>query len=335
MNTTHETREESKNATIKTFAIIGFVVVAVLGLWLAVQVVRFVPTAFSTLASVVDGVGESDETFVVSTDRNIVNSGEAVRVMWTELKDDGAYTFSYQCIEGVTVETRNGDGDIIPLACDTDTSVAAGDYAIDVIVSAENRRFTDVPFSVNFLPEDERAPTLGQNGLVTVVNATVSQSDELADENEDGNTETESTDTTGGVTQVPTTVTTIPASDPNGFTDLAITYLGVGSLSDNDVFTPRANLDNDLRGAVRFEVKNIGTKTSGFWTFKAELPTAQGFTYDSSLQDALKPNERSVITLGFDTLATPGSRRISASVAGVGDQNLSNNAFNWSVQIVE
>ena len=100
--------------------------------------------------------------------------------------------------------------------------------------------------------------------------------------------------------------------------------------SDNN-FTRTATIDNDVRGAFQFEVKNIGTKTSDDWEFTATLTSGTEFEADN--QQPLKPNERSVITLGFDAVGDTGVQFFGATVAGGSDRNENNNAFTWAVEI--
>lgn len=338
---------ESKNAAIKMLAIIGFIVVVVASVWVAVQVVRFVPTAFSSLASIADGIYGQRIDFIVATEKNIVNSGDSFAISWTNLGRPGTYVFSYRCAEGVSAEVRNLEGNIVPVDCGVKLPLAARDQTTDVIFTSEKRRFADVPFSVSFIPTGELEASEERNELVTVINAAISQSSDIAintedaegDENteeENGNDTNDETDVTGGTTQTtPVTTTIFPVSDPNGTTDLQITYLGIGTFNKpTERFTPGTEIDNDKRSAVRFEVKNIGTKTSGDWTFEADL--LQSYTYNSPSQAPLRPNERAVITLGFDEITqTTGTRNIKVTVSGGNDINSNNNSFDWAVKVVD
>ncbi len=61
------------------------------------------------------------------------------------------------------------------------------------------------------------------------------------------------------------------------------------------IFTGK--IKTEEAGAIQFEVKNYGTKTSEKWTFDVKLP--DGSTYTSKKQAPLKPNERAVLTIGF------------------------------------
>jgi hypothetical protein len=133
-------------------------------------------------------------------------------------------------------------------------------------------------------------------------------------------------------TPKPVTTTVYPSSNPNGFTDLKVTTLGSGALT-NGVFTYTPKYDSDMRSALRFDIKNIGTKTSDTWSFSINLPDGQKYT--SEAQTALKPNEHVEFTIGFglgdeDTLA-----KITTTVKTANDPNSKNNTSVWSVVVTD
>src|SRR3989344_5263822 len=98
--------EDQKTAVIKALAIVGFIVALMFVAWLAVQAVRLVPVAFNTLASIANGLRNTDEKpdFALTTGTTLVNTGETLAISWTEPGTDGAYTFSYHCTDGVVTE---------------------------------------------------------------------------------------------------------------------------------------------------------------------------------------------------------------------------------------
>jgi hypothetical protein len=95
-----------------------------------------------------------------------------------------------------------------------------------------------------------------------------------------------------------------PASDPNGDVDLEVSILATGIIHpQKKTFIEQDFMDINDRGAVRFQVKNIGTKTSEEWKYRVNLPTDPDHTYDSDEQMGLKPGERIEYTLQFDSLS--------------------------------
>ena len=97
-------------------------------------------------------------------------------------------------------------------------------------------------------------------------------------------------------------------------------------------FVTKATFDKDDTAAFRFEVKNIGTKTSNDWTYTLALPGDTEYISDN--QTALTPNERVVFTVGFEpTSDTKNSVKIGGTVKTDTDANTKNNSFDWSVKV--
>jgi len=346
----NQVTSEQKDSVTKTFAILGFVAAILFAVWLAVQVVSIIPSAFSSLASIADGVYNynEDSSLTVATKNSVVNSGEAFTLTWTDMRIPGTYTFSYMCMGGVSVEVRTTQEGIVALDCGTQFSTQE-DTTIDIIVNSEKQRFLDITYTVVFTPKNPKAEGTKKDGQITIVNATIPTYTEVAEETEEpettegvvaGESTTEEPETpstgTGLVAGTPTVteeiIYEIPVSNPNGKVDLQVTYLGVGSLV-GKTFRREADIDVDEQGAFRFAVQNIGTKTSDTWTFDATLPS--GIEYTSKSQVELKPNEKAVITIGFEGLTQVGVERFGAEISTDEDVNKNNNSFTWAVNVVK
>ncbi|MBI4086381.1 hypothetical protein HY416_00145 [Candidatus Kaiserbacteria bacterium] len=350
--------ERQKTTIIKTLAIIGFIVALVFVAWLAVQAVRLAPAAFDTLGSIAASFRNEQTQFTLSTDTTLLNTGEILTVSWTRAGADGTYAFSYQCTDGVVAEIRDESGNLSKVECDTNVPLGKNTESAAVVFSSERSRYADVPYTIEFTPDGEEPqaqtakvtvvnPAVSEDGLATTDNGTVAEEDNndsappeprpepTPEPEETSDPEPPSADIPPvQYRTVPVVVTKMPESDPSGFTDLAATFIGVGTYdTSTKIFTPHSSLEEDERGALRFEVKNIGTKTSDVWYFSATLPTDADFTYKSSANAPLKPNERQIITLQFDDVSKDGSERISATVTGGGDINAANNSFSKTVDI--
>jgi len=341
----NQATHESKTVVIKTLAIIGFIATITLSVWVAVQVVRVIPNAFSSsLASIADSISNyrTVDELVVTTEKSIVNTGESFEILWNDLEREGNYHFTYVCVEGVSLDIRAADGNVVHMNCTDTLTVPENVHSIEVLASSEKRRFTDVPFSVAFTDLDTDDELFSEDSKVTVVNATIPQSADLAADNSTSEEEitvvtpqptpAEEAPTPAKPITIETSVSFLPTSHEDGFTDLKMSYLGVGSLDDN-VFTPKATFVTGTKGALKFEVKNIGTKTSDDWTFTATLPS--GFVFNSDTQAALKPNERAEFTLGFDVVAEESTQKIKATLTEENDTNETNDSFNWSVKVTD
>ena len=341
--------EESKTAAIKTLAIIGFIAAVLLGLWIAINVIQFLPTAFKNLASIADGLYGRGSAFSITTEKAILNAGEPFKIQWTNVSKDGEYTISYQCANGVSVEARANDGTIVSLACGKALTIPQGNLengkeTLELMLKSEKQRFTDVLFTVAFYPDAADTALYEKNIAITVVNATIPQggvpqggiTPKPTDNNPTSTKPVATKPTTNkptGYYTVPVTTTTYPISNPNGYTDLDVKLIGVGTIS-NGVFHAKSTLDTNDEVALQFSVKNIGTKTSSNWTYKVTFPTNDG-TYTSSHQSPLLPQERAITTIRFTTDDKTGTETARVGVTGGNDSKSGNNTASKSVKIVK
>lgn len=337
---------------MKSLAIAGFVAIILVIAWSAVQVISFLPSAFTSLASLADGVYENQPVEItLVAEESIVNADEPVTVRWSNVSAAGTFALSYACTDGISLNVVSEAGN---QNLDCDTNYNLGDVQETTLsVESEKNRFTDVTYQIGFVPATSETVTVVSEDVLTVVNASISpalivETTDVSDEETDEATaeevvteeeveateeDTPSTPVAPAPEVVEEFVFEIPVSNPNGFVDLSVTYLGVGRLTSGNAFVPGSDIDNDSRGAFQFEVKNIGTKTSDEWEFTAELPT--GGEYDSPEQDPLRPNERSVLTLGFDfPNDDTGIAMFRVAIDEDNDNNRNNDRFDWAVNVV-
>ena len=339
---TPQVPEEKKDALTKTFAIAGFAAIIIFIVWLAVQVVQIAPNAFSSLASLADSVYNYDvnQELVVSTNNTVINAGESFTLNWSELAGTGEYTFSYACTEGVALEIKNADGQVVSQACDTQLALGK-ETTLDILVASGQHRFVDVALAITYANEGDEEDMKKTAKTVTIVNAAIpangiAEVEEEVEEEEEvvvSNPKPTTIPKPPVYTTVPKVTYVIPVSNPNGFVDLQVTYLGIGTLSGTK-FTPAMTLDLDSsNAAMQFEIKNIGTKTSASWSYEAELPA--DINYTSPTQKELKPNERAIITLGFDGLTQDGIETVRIEATTSGDKSTANNTVTKTVQVVD
>ena len=216
-----------------------------------------------------------------------------------------------------------------------------------VAIDSEKDRYADVLYTVAFLRTNDTAPRAEGSALISVMNADISDdmlpeeplvavTEGVSEEETAGETVTEETlveEIVVEETPVPPTppvtpqfeqefIYAIPTSDPNGRTDLSVRFLAAGDIIGNTFFA--GPLVAEENGAIQFEVKNFGTKTSNEWDFEIEMPN--GSTYESGDMSPLKPNERAVLTIGF-TAADVSEHDFIVTVDTVGDQNGRNDTF--------
>jgi hypothetical protein len=328
-----------KDAWLKSFAVAGFIAIIILLAWLSIKLVSTLPNAVSSLASIADTVYNYKKPEVnISSSKGSISTGETVNFSWEIPSQSGTFTIKNDCIEGVSV-TLNGS---IVLPCDNEFNLGSIS-GVDIAISSERFRFVDVPFLIGFVPNTSDVATATSSRSVTVTNISIAADSGTTVEVTppsvvipDVVEETPTTPTTPATPDTPVTtppqyvtvktpIYTIPVSNPNGYVDLSATFLSQGYLTTSRQYVVAPQLTSGV-GAIQFAVKNIGTKTSGNWSYVVTLPN--GTTYIAPQQAPLKPNERSTITLGFDMLGiTAGNKSVVLAVTVTGDANLSNNSF--------
>lgn len=342
---------------IKALAIAGFILFVGLLVWLAVTLVGLLPNAFSSLASLADGLQQArpQSTIVVANSNSIVNSGDTFTISWTGVNRSGQYTIRYECVNGVAVDMRFPANNITPIPCGQTIKLGSDVTSLELTANSERQRFIDINYTISFVTADDTA-VAATDGTVTIVNVSIPQS-QSADAATDDATDTEpagdvadksiavtdtddTTDNSASQPPAPTTPSVVateifelPTSDPDGFVDLAVTYRDVGRLTPDNTFVSGGVIETGTRGAFQFEVRNLGTKTSADWTFAAELTS--GSVYESDAQPGLLPNEYSIVTVGFDTVGTAGAQRFGAEINAPGDRNSENDRFSWAVNVIE
>lgn len=342
----NQVTHEQKDRVMKTLAIVGFVAVIMLGVWLAVQIVSLMPKAFSSLASIADGVYNYQDTveLEVTTQNSVVNSGSAFLVGWNKVPKEGSYTFSYACTDGVSVDVRDDTGNESVVSCGEMLHLGKDTASLEVTIASERRRFTDVAYTIGFVEEGHEEALATSHNMITVVNPSIPQSDVIAQQEDENDTNPEDTeeDVTEDNNQTPVedtdtedTAADVPLtpSEPEPYVDLAVTLVAVGELDANGNFIKRASIDEDARGAFQFEVKNVGTKASGNWNFDATLTS--GVVYTSPAQASLGTQDRILFTLGYDDVGGSGVKRFGVNINNAADVNAENDYFAWAVTVTE
>lgn len=347
-NKTPEITPEKRAARVsKPIAISVFLGVLALIAWLSVQIVSLVPNAFSSLASLAEGISQyrtslsanNDGAIAITSDGKLADSGKSVTLTWEKDSREGAYAFSYKCIDGVSIDIVDTEG-LRNISCDTRYSLGATD-TVSIIVNSEKDRHVDVPYTISFMRANDTGPIRTGENTITITNPAISE--QIAAEDAEpgavlGEADTKTEPATPAtppkkpvvVEPTPEYTYEIPVSNPNGFTDLATRFLASGDITNNK-FVGGVIQKNDT-GAIQFEVKNTGTKTSEKWIYTITLP--DGDTYTSPLQTPLKPNERAVIAIGFDT-PDDSSHTFKVSVGLQNDKTNTNNSFKKTVSFVK
>ena len=356
--------EALKTTGMKVLALVGFIAVLALLTWGSVQMARVAGEnfegGFANLTAAVTNITSRFfpaetveaplvETLALTLATNNAISGEAFTFSWEARENESdTYAFSYACSDGVAFEVpgeANGSKEIV---CDTPFKFINTTDTLTLIPRSENNRFIDVPVSINHTLISGEVIT--GNTLLTIVNEDITDSRSSLEE-ETGSTEEEVTTPITPITPAPVTPSreiqtfggTTPApviSDPNGTPDLSVRIISVGYINpDTKLFVASSSVNRrEHEGAVRFEVTNVGTKTSPEWTFEAALPTTPSYEYrPRGNQQALRPGDRIEYTLAFDRVrnADTGSIRIEVDPKDVLDEiTRTNNEAKATINII-
>lgn len=315
---TTPTPPEANKPLFSKLVISGIAVAVLLIAVLAVALVNVLPRAFGSLASLYQTLhdAQNDRSLTISESATTIRSGDSVTLSWATTSPAGIYTFSYDCTDTpLTVEIRKADG-LRNIRCDTTYSLGEVS-SIEISARSEDTAPATLSYTISFLRTNDTNARASHTGAVTV---TAGETSTPVAETPSETTDTPATEAPLVRIETPqlprletpsvTTITTYPTSNPYGYTDLAVRFIAIGTLS-NKTFTPHASVLSNRQNALRFEVINLGTKTSRHWDYTVRLPN--GDLYRSPEQSPLKPNERTTITISFE--AGKPERNVLTSVA--------------------
>lgn len=315
--------ETLKNAGGKVLFVVGIMAALSLVTWGAVQIPHMAPEAYKNLAAVVTNltarffpIGEDEGALLFTMPTRNAISDEPFVFSWVAAETgESSYTFTYACDDGFIFKIPgNFENEVI--ACDTPFAFTNTTGTLTLIPSSVNNRFLDIFITVASADGNTRG-----SALITVINQTVADSRSFL-EQEIGIGSSD--------TAIEVIAPSFPAetetriigdetpfiSDPNGKPDLIGYILAVGTIdADTDEFIATSSVDRSGVAAVRFEVRNIGTKDTGPWTFEATLPTTSTYTFrPSGVQQSLSPGERVEYTLSFDRLRRSSTGRVLINI---------------------
>jgi hypothetical protein len=315
----------------RALALIAFIVVLAIGVFGSLLLASAIPTMFSGMASTMTALfnpnssdavvdtedsqnneaGDQDSSENPGEDRvpqsltvsapNEVAPTQTFTLSWghTNKSTEGVYAIRYDCAENVAFQI---DGTEIP--CDTPYTVG-NTTSVALTTDSQAPQAASVAFTVDFLSREENQEVVSGGTTMRVTAASNS------------NNNTTGNDTTG-TPNVTTPPPTTQESDPNGYTDLTVRVVAIGVVNrTTNTFFPNISPSRSSytdRIAVRFEVKNQGTKTSPQWFFSANLPTTHSGVFNSVAQQALRPNESIIYTLAFDGFVNSSQGVVSISV---------------------
>lgn len=330
-----ETQPQKRSATLKAISIVGFVAILLFGVWGLIQVARMVPNLFSSIGGAavsLSSIFVPAERLEVSLETSNVTASEPFTISWehTNKRGEGTYRLSYACRDGVTMQAPDDRGTYQTVFCETPFNLTKEETAMKVVAFSDRNRFIDVPLKLTFTRLSDGEMTASTEVAITIENKQY-QATTLP-------TATSTTTVVVPATPVAkppsriirkagietrnvyTVTNTARVSDPNGRVDLSVQILQTGALDPvTDVFTQTASIRRGTKGAVRFQVTNLGTKSAENWNFNAVVPTFPMYIYSSDMQQVLGPGDSIEFTLGFDqadAVATKGILTVNIDPSG-------------------
>ena len=265
-----------KDIWTSVIAVAGFVIVIAIALWGAANAARLAPSFFGTLAS-----PQSATTTIEITAPQAARSGETLIISWKDSKrtdlsgEDGTYHFAYECEAGFTFQLVNTDGTMGQTTCGSAFAVPNNATMIRLMPLSPINRAVDVPLTISFIKTNGERIGEGR-ATITIVN--------------EPGTATSTPTNPKPATTTPSYPAPTPVPMPNGQPDLSV------HITSATPFMPGTVAE------VHFEVRNVGTGSSGSWYFTAQLPTAAAYTYTSPSQKNLNPGDWIALTLRFDNV---------------------------------
>lgn len=318
---------QSTKDTVSAVVGVILIVLAVIFLaWLAVMTIRAIPSAFQSLAGIADELygRESADTLTVAHDRNIVNSGETVMITWSDLGIDGTYAFSYECVDGVSIEVKDADGSIVSVGCGDAFRLPSDETSATLFITSTTDRFADVTYTISFTPENTRRHIGAQTAnTLTAINPRIPIGGLAAAD--EAPRETSTTETERVTAPLPYTGSPEPRTRVVETTlpsDLSVEIDAIGVL-DGGVFRSTNHLTKDVRNAVRFTVTNTGGVSSAVWGYTVRL--SDGGTYIEAENSPLASREFETIILTLPPVTDDDSVTIDVTLA-VNDPRANNTA---------
>ena len=293
--TVHTHSEPRAGLVSNVLAIVGFLIVIVIVLWGLFNIGTLAAPWLSSL------FGKGSDAIQVTVPVN-VTSGTAFPISWKySTSEKGTYAFLYQCKDIVHFQTVLAGGATSTVPCGAAFTVATTNNTLVVTPQLSGTASTSVPLSIIFIPSATTSPQV-QGSATVIVNPRAAA-------------------TTPPVVVQPSTSTPVTPVIPT-----EPTATGPADLS---VYITSVVPDGSGGAIATFDIGNVGLRSTGAYTFSAQLPTGEGYLYNSPLQSSLAPGDHIVNTLRFSQ-ATSGMFSVNVTQSA----NETNTSNNYSAQSV-
>lgn len=298
-------QDQSPGLLANILAVAGFFILIVIIVWGAYHLLRLTGNGLSSLFSRFTNGGEA---ITLSLPNSPVQSGRAFTLSWEHTaQEEGSYAFLYQCKSGFRFDISTPAGAQASIPCGSAFTVGTS-HSVSLTPNLSGTSSAEVPLSVVFVPVASSTTDRPQGtGTLTVIGGSA-------------------TSTSGTATTTPTTPVTPRPTTPStntgttgtvpkapGIADLSVTILATGVIDMYGNFVARAPMHEGEIAAVKFDIGNRGTASTGAWHFSVQLPMQGGYVYASPVQMNLTPGSHIENILRFKPV-TPGGGPITVVV---------------------
>ena len=274
-----DTKTSFKDSGVRLIALLGLLLVLLLGAWGIILLAFNLPSIASTVGNSIVSLfnyspGAGADSLAVFAPKS-VQSGSVFEVSWNaDTNEQSAYTVSYACKSGLAIKAPMPNGQYQTAPCSTPFNYINAGNKMALIATVTGTDAAEATIVVSQANVSDGAVVASGSTNVEVTPKTVVST-------------TPTTNYTPSSTYIPAANST---ANLYGYADLAVRILSINSLS-----------SVQGRVALQFEVANIGTNVAPQgWMFSANLPVGYAYTYSSPTQVALYPGDKIVYTLGFN-----------------------------------
>ena len=320
-----EVIKNEPSTALKVGVLLALIALLIVGILLPI---KLVPDAFGSFGSKFSGLFTQSTKIALSADKNPAHINEPFTLTWNgDHRSDGTYILSYTCSNNVGFTTSvNQPNEAI--ACGSQYYFVPQKNSIVLVPTGKDTQGADISLGLSFLQTGSTTPVDVGSLAITVVNPTasnpitnpatstppvVSPTPIITPTQQPVVTTPSPTPVTPApVTPAPTPKPTPGVSNPNGIADLSVRVIAVGYIDPGTgAFVESQSAAPNSRVAVKFNVMNAGTKSTGAWSFTATLPSAAHPVFYSPIERSLTPQSGSIFTLSFDYPQYQGINTIS------------------------
>ncbi len=300
-------------------AIIGFIILIIIVLWGLLHLISLTTPWITGMFT-----SKNNASITVSAPSD-VTAATALPLSWKHTPTErGTYALMYQCTEGLSMTIGT-----TKIPCGAAYTLGNATGSATVIPTLSGKKSVAANISILFIPSaaGTTGPAASGNTVVTVSTESSTTTPKPATPAVVPSTPATPKPSTPVVTTPKPTTPVVSTPKPVSPADLKVTIVAVGVIDPyTGAFVQRAAYSPNETAAVQFDIQNVGGSHTGSYTFEAQIPTSQPYTYSSPVQPSLAPGSHVVNTLRFSP-AVGGT--FSVNVYG-NDANRTNNyASQW------